>query len=63
MPSANARAERSQATRRQLDAISEATEQMLALPKDAPTGDTAVPTGHLHALPANQRIMDASPRG
>jgi hypothetical protein len=43
--------ERSRDARRQLDAISEATEQLLALPKDVPADDTPSPTGELHALP------------
>jgi hypothetical protein len=42
--------ERSRDVRHQLDVASEATEKMLALPKDAPADETHQPGGELHAL-------------
>ena len=42
--------EQSRDARRKLDAASEATKKMLALPKDAPADETHQPGGELHAL-------------
>jgi hypothetical protein len=42
--------EQSRAVRHKLDAVSEATERMLEIPKDAPSDDTPQPTGELHSV-------------